>query len=241
MPRKSTNGQLMKLGSEQEIDFTGSVPIENRVSIKEIAMQERPMASLLVKRCLDFAGSLSLILLLTPLLVLVAIVIVLDDGRPVIYRRRVVGMTGGFDAFKFRSMRRDADAILTANPALRAEFERNFKLRNDPRITRAGSALRKSSLDELPQLFNILLGQMSFVGPRMFTADELGKYGLYKDLILSVKPGLTGYWQVNGRQEVTYEERVKMDAYYVRNWSLELDLKILLLTPFKVLRGKGAY
>ena len=199
------------------------------------------MASLLVKRCLDFAGSLSLILLLSPLLVLVAIVIVLDDGRPIIYRRRVVGMTGGFDAFKFRSMRRDADAILTANPALRAEFERNFKLRNDPRITRAGSALRKSSLDELPQLFNILLGQMSFVGPRMITADELGKYGLYKDLILSVKPGLTGYWQVNGRQEVTYEERVKMDAYYVRNWSLGLDLKILLLTPFKVLRGKGAY
>jgi lipopolysaccharide/colanic/teichoic acid biosynthesis glycosyltransferase len=238
---KSTNSrQQLKFVSEQEeIDFGGSLPLQYPDSI--MAVQKRSLASLMIKRCIDFAGSLILILFLSPLFILVAVLILLDDGHPIIYRRRVVDKNGEFDAFKFRTMRSDADAILKSNPALRAEFERNFKLKNDPRITRAGSVLRKFSLDELPQLFNILLGQMSFVGPRMSTAGELGKYGPYKDLILSVKPGLTGYWQVNGRQSVTYEERVKMDAHYIQNWSLGLDFKILLLTPFKVLRREGAY
>ncbi|MGB8523757.1 MAG: sugar transferase [Candidatus Acidiferrales bacterium] len=194
-----------------------------------------------MKRCIDFVGAAFLIMLLLPLLIFVVILILLDDGRPVLYRRRVVGIGGQFDAFKFRSMRRDADAILNANPALQAEFERNFKLKIDPRVTHVGSLLRKISLDELPQLFNVFMGQMSLVGPRMFTAAELDKYGAYKELVLSVKPGLTGYWQVNGRQNVPYEERVQMDVYYIRNWSLLLDLKILFLTPFKVLQREGAY
>jgi len=197
--------------------------------------------SLLLKRLIDLAGSAVLILLLSPLFLLLALLVFLDDGWPVIYRRRVVGRHGEFDAFKIRTMRRNADAILNANPALKAEFERNFKLKNDPRITRVGSVLRKLSLDELPQLFNILMGQMSFVGPRMIVAKELEKYGDYRDLVLSVKPGLTGYWQINGRQEVSYEERVKMDIHYIENWSLGLDLQILFRTPFKVLRREGAY
>ncbi|MGH9699776.1 MAG: sugar transferase [Candidatus Acidiferrales bacterium] len=197
--------------------------------------------ALFLKRCIDAAGSAFLILLLSPLLAFLALLVILDDGRPVIYRRRVVGREGDFDAFKFRTMRRDADAIMQSNAALRAEFEQNFKLKNDPRITRIGSLLRKMSLDELPQLFNILAGQMSFVGPRMITSAELEKYGPHKALLLTVRPGLTGYWQINGRQEVSYEERVRMDVHYIQHWSLALDLKILMRTPFKVLRREGAY
>jgi undecaprenyl-phosphate galactose phosphotransferase len=138
-------------------------------------------------------------------------------------------------------MRRDANAILANDPVLKAEFERNFKLRRDPRLTKIGLVLRKLSMDELPQLFNVLKGQMSLVGPRMITREEIKKYGQYKDLLLSVKPGLTGYWQVQGRQDVSYEARVKMDVCYIENWSLGLDMKILFLTPLKVFKREGAY
>jgi lipopolysaccharide/colanic/teichoic acid biosynthesis glycosyltransferase len=197
--------------------------------------------SLAAKRMFDAVGSAALLVLLCPVFFVVGVVNFLDDGWPIFYRRRVVGRKGSFDAFKFRTMRRDADAILNANPALRAEFERNFKLKEDPRVTRFGALLRKSSLDELPQLLNILRGEMSFVGPRMITAPELEKYGAFKASLLSVSPGLTGYWQVNGRQEVDYVERVRMDMHYIQNWNIWLDLKILLLTPITVLRRKGAY
>ncbi len=165
----------------------------------------------------------------------------LDSGSPVIYRRRVLGPKGEFDAFKFRSMKPDADSLLAADPALREEFEQNFKLRNDPRLTRVGAVIRKFSVDELPQLFNVLMGQMSLVGPRMITAGELAKYGPYQKQLLSVKPGLTGYWQINGRQAVSYDERVRMDMFYIQHWSFWLDLKIIMKTPVKVLRREGAY
>jgi lipopolysaccharide/colanic/teichoic acid biosynthesis glycosyltransferase len=190
---------------------------------------------------MDLGGAAALILLLSPLFAIVSLLILLDDGRPVFYRRRVVGPNGAFDAFKFRTMVRNADAVLAADTALKAEFERNFKLRVDPRVTRTGKLLRRLSLDELPQLFNVLRGQMSLVGPRMITAPELEKYGPYKNLLLTVKPGLTGHWQVNGRQDVSYDERVSMDVFYIQNWSLLMDLKILALTPFKVVMKQGAY
>lgn len=198
-------------------------------------------AQKILKRSMDFTFSCALLLLLAPLFVLVGFLILLDDGWPIIYRRRVVGQTGEFDAFKFRSMRRDADRILANDSALNVEFEKNFKLKNDPRQTRVGYYLRRLSLDELPQLLNVLEGQMSLVGPRMITAPETLKYGQYKELLLRVKPGITGYWQINGRQEVSYEERVRMDVSYVENWSLSTDLKILLLTPLKVFKREGAY
>ncbi len=194
-----------------------------------------------VKRCIDLLGAGILIVALFPVLIVIGLLVVLDDGWPVIYRRRVLGTTGEFDAFKFRTMIRDADFFLTANPALKAEFERNFKLKDDPRITRVGAFLRKFSLDELPQLFNVLRGQMSLVGPRMITAAELHKYGPYKQLLLSVKPGLTGYWQVRGRQNVSYEERVRMDLHYIGTWSLSMDMKILFETPVKALKREGAF
>lgn len=194
-----------------------------------------------LKRCVDLFGAAALVVLLSPLFVAIGLLVALEDGRPVIYRRRVVGLSGEFDAFKFRTMKREADSILASNAALKAEFERNFKLKNDPRVTRIGAFLRKVSLDELPQLLNVLRGQMSLVGPRMITAPELVKYGSHRQLLLSVKPGLTGYWQVRGRQNVSYEERVTMDIYYIENWNLGLDLKILAWTPFKVLKREGAF
>jgi len=195
----------------------------------------------LVKRCIDLLGAGILIVALLPVFIVIGLLVVLDDGWPVTYRRRVLGTTGEFDAFKFRTMVRDADSILAASPALKAEFERNFKLKDDPRITRVGAFLRKLSLDELPQLFNVLRGQMSLVGPRMITAAELHKYGPYEQLLLSVKPGLTGYWQVRGRQNVSYEERVRMDLHYLGTWSLSLDMKILFETPVKALKREGAF
>jgi len=168
-------------------------------------------------------------------------IVLIDDGWPIIYRRRVLGKNGEFDAFKFRSMRRDADAILARDEALRSEFERNFKLKKDPRLTPSGTLLRRFSFDELPQLFNVVRGQMSLVGPRMISPPEIEKYGPYRNLLLSVKPGITGYWQVRGRQELSYEERVRMDVYYIENWSLGMDINILLRTPVKVLKKEGAY
>jgi lipopolysaccharide/colanic/teichoic acid biosynthesis glycosyltransferase len=196
---------------------------------------------LAVKRCLDLAGAAILLLILLPVFVLLALLVRFDNGTPIFYRRRVVGKNGEFDAFKFRSMKRNADEVLKRDPVLRAEFEQNFKLKEDPRLTKVGMILRKHSLDELPQLFNVLVGQMSLVGPRMITAPELEKYGPFKELLLSVRPGITGYWQVNGRQEVAYQERVAMDVQYIENWSLWLDLKILFLTPWKVIKREGAY
>lgn len=214
-------------------------------SVREVRLARTATAShamqRLGKNCLDLVGAAVLIVLLSPLFLAIGTLVALESGWPIIYRRRVVGRRGEFDALKFRSMKQDADAILAANPVLKAEFEENFKLKNDPRLTRVGSFLRKLSLDELPQLFNVLKGQMSLVGPRMVTRAELEKYGNSKELLLTVKPGITGYWQVNGRQEVSYQERVRMDVRYIENWSLWMDMKVLLKTPFKVLRKEGAY
>lgn len=210
-------------------------------SIAGMLIDKRSLHLQMLKRLLDILGAVTLVVLLLPLFILAAVLVYLDDGAPLIHRRRVVGPRGDFDAFKFRTMRRDADLLLATNPTLLAEYKRNFKLVNDPRITRVGTLLRRLSIDELPQLFNVLAGQMSLVGPRMITSPELEKYGPYKTLVLSCKPGLTGYWQVFGRQSVSYEERVRMDVYYLQNWSLRLDFVVLLRTPLKILNMEGAY
>jgi lipopolysaccharide/colanic/teichoic acid biosynthesis glycosyltransferase len=203
--------------------------------------RERPFYKRALKRAIDIGGAAFLLCLMSPLLLLITCLIALVDGFPVIYLRRVIGVDGEFDAYKFRTMCRSADAILEASPELRERFTQNFKLQSDPRVTRLGAWLRKYSLDEIPQLLNVLKGQMSLVGPRMITAQELSKYGKYEDLLRSVQPGLTGYWQIRGRQNVSYEERVDMDVYYITRWSLGLDLSILVMTPWAVLKGKGAY
>ena len=195
----------------------------------------------LIKQVIDICGSGVLILRLSPVFVLLALLIRCVDGAPIIYRSRVVGQGGEFDAYKFRTMVPAADAMLTADATLHAAFIEQFKLKSDPRVTRMGAWLRKYSLDELPQLFNVVIGQMSLVGPRMITGPELQRYGPQQELLLTVKPGLTGYWQVQGRQEVSYAERVRMDVYYITHWSLGMDLRILLQTPLRVILGEGAY
>jgi lipopolysaccharide/colanic/teichoic acid biosynthesis glycosyltransferase len=194
-----------------------------------------------LKRAIDVAGSAILVVALSPLFLIIGALVLCFDGAPIIYRRRVVGPDGEFDAFKFRTMHREADRLLERDESLRERFQQNFKLKTDPRVTRLGAVLRKFSLDELPQLLNVLAGQMTLVGPRMITAPELEKYGQHQHELLQAKPGLTGYWQVYGRQEVSYAERVRMDMEYIRNRSFWIDLKLLCMTPLRVIRGRGAY
>ena len=146
-----------------------------------------------------------------------------------------------FDAFKFRTMYIDGDEILKQSPELQEKLNQEHKLQHDPRITRVGNVLRKLSLDELPQLINVLRGEMSLVGPRMISPKEMKKYGQWGLNLLTLKPGITGLWQVSGRSDIGYQERVKMDMYYIRNWNLWFDIYLLFQTIPAVLKGKGAY
>jgi exopolysaccharide biosynthesis polyprenyl glycosylphosphotransferase len=194
------------------------------------------------KTMLDYLGAAGLLLCLAPLLLLIGLLVKLDSPGPILYRRRVLGQAGRpFDAFKFRTMVADAEALLAADAALREAFAKGYKLKDDPRVTRLGRLLRRTSLDELPQLFNVLRGEMSLVGPRMIAPDEAERYGKWQLNLLTVKPGITGPWQVQGRSDIPYEERVRLSMHYIRNYSLWLDLEILLRTVMVVLRGKGAY
>ncbi|MGB3918246.1 exopolysaccharide biosynthesis polyprenyl glycosylphosphotransferase [Thiothrix litoralis] len=198
------------------------------------------------KHISDFILALTLTLALSPFLLGLYIwVWVATDGKP-IFRQQRVGQDGqAFKIYKFRTMRADAaeqlERILAADPAAREEWERDRKLKNDPRITRIGGFLRRTSLDELPQLINVLRGQMSLVGPRPIITEEIPAYSEYIDYYQQVRPGITGLWQVSGRNELSYAERVQLDVWYVRNWSLELDLIILTKTFVAVLLRKGSY
>lgn len=196
----------------------------------------------ILKLALDYLLTIPGLIAILPFLGLIALAIWLDSPGPVIYRRRVMGINGRqFDAYKFRTMHVNGDQILDQYPDLKAELARNHKLRNDPRITRVGKFLRKFSLDELPQLFNVLKAEMSLVGPRMISPKEMLQYNQWGLNLLTVRPGLTGLWQVSGRSDVSYEDRVRLDMYYIRNWSIWLDLQILFQTPLAVIRGRGAY
>ncbi len=146
-----------------------------------------------------------------------------------------------FDAFKFRTMYINGQEILDKHPELKVELQKTFKLKKDPRVTRVGKWLRKMSLDELPQIFNILLNQMSLVGPRMISPEELPEFKQWGMNLLTVKPGLTGLWQVSGRSDISYENRVRLDMYYIRNWNIWIDLQVLLRTIPTVLSRRGAY
>lgn len=196
----------------------------------------------LMKGILDYVGAVVGLALLWPVFLLIAVLVRLDSAGPVIHRRRVVGLHGReFDAYKFRTMIPDADAYLEAHPELREEWERTGKIQDDPRVTRVGRFLRRYSLDELPQLVNVLKGEMSLVGPRMITPEELFHFGRWRHNLLTVKPGLTGLWQVNGRADLAYEERVRLDMRYIRNYTIWVDLKLLFGTFLAVVQGRGAY
>ncbi len=196
----------------------------------------------LLKVLLDYTVALAVLALGWPLFLALALWVRLDSPGPVLHRRRVLGLGGRpFDAFKFRSMHVDGDAVLARHPELQAELALNQKLKEDPRVTRAGRFLRRSSLDELPQFFNVLRGEMSVVGPRMISPEEHERYGRWDLNLLTVKPGITGLWQVSGRSDLSYEERVRLDMSYIRNWTIWLDLQILLQTLPAVLGRRGAY
>ena len=198
------------------------------------------------KRVLD----LFFILTLSPIIVLLSVIIALflklESRDPILYRQERIGQSGNrFYTWKFRTMIHDADAVLAKyleqHSELKEEWERCHKLRNDPRVTWAGKILRRTSLDELPQLWNVLKGEMSLVGPRPIVEQETVRYGDYISEYIQVPPGLTGLWQVSGRNDLSYDERVALDVYYVRQWSMWMDLQILAQTVGVVLRGKGAY
>lgn len=196
----------------------------------------------LLKATLDYVGAAIGAILLAPVFLGISILIRMDSPGPAIHRRRVVGLHGQrFDAYKFRTMIPDADAYLEAHPELREEWERTGKVESDPRITRIGRVLRRFSLDELPQVFNVLKGQMSLVGPRMIVPSELKHFRRWRHNLLTVRPGLTGLWQVSGRSDLSYEERVRLDMQYIRNYTIWLDLKLLLNTVWAVFKGQGAY
>lgn len=195
-----------------------------------------------LKALLDYAIVIPTLLFVWPLFLILAIAIKLDSPGPVIYRRRVVGKNGMlFDAFKFRTMYVNGNEILARYPKLKAELDKNYKLKCDPRVTRVGRLLRKFSLDELPQLFNVLAQDMSIIGPRIVTQPEVEKYGPKGEQLLSVMPGITGLWQVSGRSNTTYDERIKLDMKYIEHWSIWLDIKILFSTVPAVAKGDGAY
>ena len=196
----------------------------------------------LVKRLVDLIGASVGLVITSPLYIAISLAIKVGDLGPVFYRRRVLGKDGvEFDAFKFRSMQINADQILEVNTELRKTFEKNYKLKNDPRLTWIGKFIRKYSLDEIPQFINVLKGQMSLVGPRIIVKSELGKYGEWAEKRLTVKPGITGYWQVNGRQETDYYKRVRMDMFYIDYWTIWMDIVILIKTVWKVIKADGAY
>jgi len=199
------------------------------------------------KRIFDVIFSICVIIITLPITVSIAIIIKLTDGGNIIYGHERVGKNGKkFKVLKFRSMYMDADKklkeILENDSRAREEWEQNFKLKNDPRVTPIGKFLRKTSLDELPQFINVLKGEMSVVGPRPVTEEELKNFYKEKAIIYEkVKPGVTGYWQVEGRSDTNYEERIAMDEWYVKNQSFWLDLKIILKTIKVMITGKGAY
>jgi Undecaprenyl-phosphate galactose phosphotransferase WbaP len=200
----------------------------------------------LFKQALEFGTSLLLLLGSLPVSLLAALAIKLDSPGPVFFRQARVGKNGRtIQILKFRTMVTGAEQALEQylqeNPDARQEWLASHKLQNDPRVTRVGAFLRKTSLDELPQLWNVFRGEMSLVGPRPITAEEIHHYGEYIEAYKAVLPGITGLWQVSGRSETTYDERVRMDVYYARNWSIWLDFYILLRTPWVVLLRHGAY
>lgn len=219
-----------------EVKEVANVPLV-RVNNLRLKSSERILKLLLDYIVVIFGG-----LFVLPLVALIAILVKLDSPGPVFYRRRVMGINGQqFDAFKFRTMHVNGDEILTQHPELLKKLNEEHKLKNDPRVTRVGHYLRKLSLDELPQFLNILKREMAVVGPRIISPEEMSQYGQWGMNLLTVHPGLTGLWQVSGRSDVSYEERVWLDMNYIRNWSIWSDFHILLRTIPAVLKSQGAY
>lgn len=236
---------MRQLGEEEVERPSPAVPVAPVAAAPPAVVPPARPATSRAKRALDLA----VVLVTAPVVLVVglitALVVLVTSGRPVLFAHERVGLGGRtFRMYKFRTMRPEAERLLQADPLLMQEYvENGYKLpaEVDQRITRVGRFLRRSSLDELPQWLNVLAGHMSVVGPRPVVPAEIENYGVHRDAYLSVRPGITGAWQVNGRSTVDYPERVAIDAEYVRSWSLWRDLAILLRTPVAVITARGAH
>ena len=196
-----------------------------------------------VKRTTDVVLASVALVILSPVFLIIAIAIKLDSKGPVFFKHTRIGKNGKIiKLYKFRSMVINAEELIKSfTPEQMKEYKENYKLTNDPRITKVGNFLRKTSLDELPQLINIIKGDLSIIGPRPVVAEELKKYTYNIDKFLSVTPGLTGYWAANGRSNTTYEERMEMELYYIDNLSFKMDLKVFFKTILSVVKKEGAF
>ena len=212
------------------------------VIVPKIAKGASKINYISVKRIIDVIISIIGLIVLSPIFLILAIIIKLDSKGPVFFAHTRYGKDGKkFKMYKFRTMYENAqDMINDFTPEQMKEWKENFKLQDDPRITKVGKFLRKTSLDELPQIVNIIKGDLSIIGPRPVIEEELEKYGDNKDKFLSVTPGLTGYWQANGRSSTTYEQRMEMELYYIDNISPKLDVKIFFKTVESVIKKEGA-
>lgn len=223
------------------------VNVQNKenTECEEAIMQKQHISAegyLNAKRCLDIVLALAGLAVCAVPMALIALLIKLESPGPAIYVHNRIGKNGSkLPLLKFRSMHNNAEEMIqNFTPEQKAEWETNFKLNNDPRITRMGAFLRRSSMDELPQLVNVLKGELSIVGPRPVVSEELEKYGENKEKFLSVTPGLTGYWQAYARSSCSYEQRMEMELFYVDNANFWFDIKIMFATVGAVLRGTGA-
>lgn len=225
VPRHSEEGPA----SQVRANVTTSTLVTEPLGISD--SRHPSLFYFIFKQFLDITLAFIGIIVLLPVLLIIALCIKLDDGGPILHFREIIGKSGRrFFALKFRTMIPNADTYLAKHPELLKKFQQNMKLEHDPRVTRMGKFLRKTSLDELPQLFNVLVGQMSLVGPRIIHPSELPRYGEYAQKRLSVKPGITGLWQISGRQHISYDERVQLDMRYIDNRSFFVDLAILVKT-----------
>ena len=209
-----------------------TVPTVEEISVEEdVPFQESSTLFRFFKRLIDIVFSLLGIIVLLPVFIVIVVCIKLDDGGDILHFREIIGLHNRrFHALKFRTMIPDADAYLMNHPDLLREYKQHMKLEEDPRVTKIGGFLRRTSLDELPQLFNVLIGQMTLVGPRMIHPMELPRYGRYAQKRLSVKPGITGLWQLYGRRKDSLETRIALDMEYIDTRSIRLDLVILFKT-----------
>ena len=226
------------------IDIVNQETINNQTSLKIRETQgiKHKQPYLYLKRGMDIILSSIALVLLSPVFLIISIAIKLESKGPVFFGHKRIGKNGKtIKIYKFRSMVQNAeDLIKKFTPEQMKEYKENYKLTDDPRVTKVGKFIRKTSLDELPQLINIIKGDLSIIGPRPVIAEELEKYGHNMDKFLSVTPGLTGYWAANGRSNTTYEQRMEMELYYVDNISFKMDLKVFFKTIESVIKKEGA-
>ncbi len=229
------NNEMEVIGENMNISITAGIE-EKKINSRKFYY--------FFKRCIDIIGSLCGLIILFPLFLIVSLLIKMEDPKGKVYYKhfRIGKDMKKIPVYKFRSMYQNSHEIMqNFTEEQKKEYAENFKLKNDPRVTKIGKIIRKTSIDELPQLVNVLKGEMTIVGPRPIVEAELSKYGEYQNVYLSVKPGLTGMWQAYGRSDTSYEERVKLDVYYVENQKILLDIKIIIRTIISVVSGKGAY